>query len=93
MSSNQPVKRLNHGTLQVSIWKNYNDGKAYYNVNLVHRYNAEKDREKPADWQSSSSIAYRDLPAASVLLVRASNWIAHKMDQDQSRAAPAPGDE
>ena len=68
-----PVKTLRHGTLQVSIWKNVYDGKAVYNARLVQRY-----KDKASDeWKDSKYINDRDLPAASVLIVRASNWIAH----------------
>ena len=81
--SDSPVKTFMHGTLRIAIWKQYNNGKAYYNATMVHRYNAEKDREKPAEWKSSASIGYRDMPAASTLWQRACNWIAHQMDKEQ----------
>jgi len=84
--NNKPVKTFMHGTLRVAIWKNYNQDKAYYNATLVHRYNAQTDTTKEADWQSSSSIAYRDMPAAAMLLQRACNWIAHKMEQEKARS-------
>lgn len=80
--NNKPIKTFRHQSLQLSVWKNYNDGKAYYNGVMEHRYNANKTGEGAADWKSSSYIASRDMPAAAILWQRASNYIAHMQDKE-----------
>lgn len=79
--TNQPIKTFRHGSLQLSVWKNYNNGKAYYNGKIEHRYNANKDKDGQADWKSSEYISARDMPAASILWQRASNYIAFQQDK------------
>lgn len=77
-TANRPVKRFKHGTLTVSVWANHHEGKAYFQATLTSAYKV-KDTD---EWKESKTIPYRDLPAASVLLVRASNWIAHQIEKD-----------
>lgn len=79
--NNAPVKTFAHGTLRLSIWKNHNEGKAYYNAKLEHRYNKQKDPNLPAEWTGSQSIAYRDMPAAMALWQRAWAWINHEQSK------------
>ena len=73
--NDKPVKVFRHGPVQISIWKSHNNGRAYYNAKMEHRYNANKG-EGEADWKSSEYINERDMPAAAILWQRASNYIA-----------------
>lgn len=82
-TTDRPVKVFRHGSLQVAVWKSYNNGKAYYNGRLEHRYNANKG-DGADDWKSSDYINYRDMPAAVILWNRAANYIAHQEDTNRA---------
>ena len=79
-TSQRPVKTFTHGALQLAIWKNHRDGKAYYSGTMNKRYNANKGTGD-ADWRSTESIPYLDMPAAAMLWQRAANYIAFQKDK------------
>lgn len=74
--SDKPVKTFRHRTLQLAVWKNVAGEHTIYKSVLSCSYKSN------GEYRSTSSIDYYDLPAASALFSRASNWIAYQIERE-----------
>ena len=58
----KPVAKVSVGLQTASIWKNENEGRAFYNVSFDRRY-----RDGNGNWNSTSSYGRDDLLALAKL--------------------------
>jgi len=72
----KPVKTFWHRSLQLAIWKNVSGEHTLYKSVISCSYKVD------GEFRSTSNIDYYDLPAASVLFARASNWIAYQLEKE-----------
>jgi hypothetical protein len=71
--SNAPVKKFKIGLVSGTIWRNENDGKPFYTVQLARNY---KDAE--GNWKAGDNLNHDDLLNASRVLTRCEAWIAEQ---------------
>lgn len=69
--SNSPVKKFRIGLVTATVWKNENDGKPFYTVQLQRQY---KDAE--GNWKGTDYFNHDDLLNCARVMTRAEAWIA-----------------
>lgn len=75
--ADKPVKIFRHRGLQLAVWKNVSGDRTFYKSVLSCSYKVD------GGFRSTSNVDYYDLPAASALFMRASNWIAYQIDKSK----------
>lgn len=71
--SNAPVKKYRIGLVTATIWRNENDGKPFYTVQLSRAF---KDAE--GNWKNGDNLNHEDLLNAARVLTRSEAWIAEQ---------------
>lgn len=71
--SNAPAKKYRIGLVSATIWRNENDGKPFYTVQLQRQY---KDAE--GNWKTGDNLNHDDLLNAARVITRAESWIAEQ---------------
>lgn len=68
-NSLSPVHEIQIGRIRATIWRNQNDGRAWFSVQVVRLY-----REGDT-WKSTSSFSRDDLPVVAKVADMAYSWI------------------
>ena len=74
-SENQPVHKIRHGAVSVSIWRQETDNGDLFNVTFQRSY---RDGET---WKNSTSFGRSNLLVLSLIAARAFEWIANQPRQ------------
>ena len=77
--SQLPAHKFRIGSLQVTIWRNYNSdkGTTWYSVKPTRSYKNGDDA-----WRETDSLGFDDLLTMAKLLNQAHSWIAEQMKAD-----------
>jgi hypothetical protein len=69
--SNAPAKKFRIGFVVATVWRNDNNGKPFYTVQLQRQY-----KDGDGNWKAGDNLNHDDLLNASKVLARAEGWIA-----------------
>lgn len=71
--SNAPAKKFRIGFVVATIWRNDNNGKPFYTVEVARSY-----KDSDGNIKNTASLGHDDLLNASRVLTRAEAWIAEQ---------------
>ncbi len=92
--SKKPVKKFKAGAIDAAVWRNANiqtkDGGeiATYSVSLERRY-----KDKAGEWKGTNLFRMNDIPKASLVLVKAYEFITMHADEEDSAEHKEEGDD
>lgn len=71
--SNAPCKKFRIGLVTATIWRNENDGKPFYTVQVARAY-----KDGDGVWKAGDTFNHDDILNAVKVLERAENWISER---------------
>jgi hypothetical protein len=72
-ATNEPVFKASIGLINVAVWENIHNDKAFYSVDIIRSY-----KDKDGEWQKASSFGHEDLLNIAKLAERAESFIARQ---------------
>ena len=78
-ATNKPEKKVNAGTIQVTIWSNKAEKGEYKTISFDKRY---KDKQS-GEWKSTNSMRINDIPKAIAALSKAYEYLVIKENDEQ----------